>query len=87
MSISRVETYLTKLECSNMVKIPNEIIKQLNLADNQELTINVLGDSIILTPIKRQATNIHELFDNWQDDGLREHESDWGESTGNEIGW
>jgi len=70
-----------------MVKIPNEIIKQLNLADNQELTINVLGSSITLTPIKRRPTNIHELFDNWQDDGLREHESDWGRATGNEIGW
>jgi len=87
MSVRQTRSYATKLENSKMVKIPSEIIKHFNLVNNQELTVTVLEASIMLTPVKKQPADIHELFDNWQDDGQREHELDWGTATGNEIEW
>ncbi|BDR57693.1 hypothetical protein XA3_01340 [Xylocopilactobacillus apicola] len=39
------------------------------------------------TQDKKRASNIHELFADWQDDGYREHEIDWGKSQGNELSW
>ncbi|MCS8619314.1 PbsX family transcriptional regulator [Limosilactobacillus fermentum] len=30
---------------------------------------------------------MHELFKDWQDDGKRDHELDWGKSEDNELQW
>lgn len=81
------QTHLAKWGNSRATRIPSKIIKELNLSDDQELSVAVQGDSIVLTPIKKQPTNIHELFANWQDDGQRDPELDWGKSEGNEIEW
>ena len=32
-----------------------------------------------------KATNIHQLFAGWEDDGLRHQELDWGKAEGNEL--
>lgn len=81
------QTSLEKWDYSLAIKIPHQIIKELNLKDNQLLTVSVQGDSIVLTPIEKQPTNIHELFADWQDDGQRDRELDWGPAMPNEIVW
>lgn len=80
-------TKLAKWGNSKATRIPSEIIKRLNLADNQSMTIETKDNSIVITPDEKEPTNIHELFKNWKDDGVRDHELDWGKSEGNELPW
>lgn len=87
MDISPEETHLSKWGNSQATRIPKKIIDILGLKDNQKLTVKVQGDSIILTPVKDHPTNIHELFAGWKDDGIRDHELDWGRSKGKELPW
>ncbi|WEV39967.1 AbrB/MazE/SpoVT family DNA-binding domain-containing protein [Lactobacillus sp. ESL0684] len=72
---------------SKATRIPNNIVKQLHLKENQSLTITLKDNSIVLTPEEKQPKNIHELFANWQDDGQRAEELDWGTSSGHELEW
>lgn len=72
---------------SKATRIPASIVKKLDLKDDQELTINIKDGSIILTPIKKTPSTIYELFEDWEDDGERLAELDWGESKGNEVEW
>jgi len=81
------ETKLVSWGNSQATRIPHEIVKQLNLKNNQKLAIDIKGDSIVLTPIQKKPQDIHELFQNWEDDGIREKELDWGNSQGNELEW
>lgn len=87
MTLMEEQTRLAKWGNSRAVRIPSKLVKQLDLADNQDLAVTVKNGSIILTPIEKEPTNIHELFQNWQDDGKRDHELDWGESQGHELPW
>lgn len=79
--------HLAKWGNSKAARIPSKIVKQSNLTDNQELEITIQNDAIVLTPIHKHPTDIHELFADWQDDGQRDQELDWGESTGSELPW
>ena len=87
MELIKEQTRLAKWGKSKAARIPSKIIKQLKLDDNQDMTITIENGSIVLTPIKKNPTNIHELFNDWQDDGKRDHELDWGKSEGNELQW
>jgi len=87
MTMINEQTSLEKWDKSLAVRIPHQIIKELDWKDNQLLTVSVQGDSIVLTPIEKQPTDIHELFAGWQDDGQRESELDWGKAMPNEIVW
>ncbi|WP_281165471.1 AbrB/MazE/SpoVT family DNA-binding domain-containing protein [Liquorilactobacillus sicerae] len=87
MEIIKEQTRLAKWGNSKAARIPSRIIKQLKLDDNQDMTITIENGSIVLTPIRKKPTNIHELFKDWQDDGKRDHELDWGKSEGNELQW
>ncbi len=79
------QTHLAKWGNSKAVRIPEKIIKQLKLSDDQEITITTKNDAISLTLVKKEPTNIHELFKDWQDDGQRDHELDWGKLEGHEL--
>ncbi|MDN6899658.1 AbrB/MazE/SpoVT family DNA-binding domain-containing protein [Oenococcus sicerae] len=81
------ETKIAQWGHSKATRIPTEIIKELNLKDDQKLLLTVKNNSIILTPIQQRPTNIHELFDGWQDDGNKDRELDWREAKGNELQW
>ena len=59
------ETKLVKWGNSQVTRIPYEIVNQLDLKNNQKFTIDIKGDSIVLTPIQKKPKNIHELFKNW----------------------
>ena len=77
----------TKLEHygdSFIARIPDNIIDLLVLDKNQRLLISVQGESIVLTPEVKQLNTIYELFSNWEDDGIRHKELDWGEVKGKE---
>lgn len=87
MATIQDETHIAKWGNSKATRIPSKIIKELDLKDDQVMTIAVKGQSIILTPVKKQPTDIHELFAGWQDDGVRDNELDWGKAKGNEIEW
>ncbi|WP_288530679.1 AbrB/MazE/SpoVT family DNA-binding domain-containing protein [uncultured Secundilactobacillus sp.] len=83
----REQTRLAKWGNSKAARIPNKIIRQLKLDDNQYMIITIENRSVILTPIKKNPINIHELFEDWKDDGKRDHELDLGKSEGNELPW
>ena len=87
MAAIEEKIHLAKWGNSNAARIPSKVVKQLNLTENQELTLTVQNDSIVLTPVERKPTNIHELFADWQDDGQREKELNWGKPTGSELPW
>lgn len=81
------QTHLSKWGNSQAARIPKKIIEKLGLKNDQTLDVTVKNDSIILTPVRKQPKNIHELFADWKDDGIRDHELDWGESQGKEMPW
>jgi len=80
-------TTLSKWGNSKATRIPASVLKLLNIDVNQKFSVSVQGQSIVLTPEKTQATSIHELFADWEDDGLRHQELDWGEAEGEEMSW
>lgn len=81
------ETNLARWGNSQATRIPQWVIKQLKLSNEQRLEVSVVNGSIILTPLHKQPTNIHELFAGWEDDGHRDSEPDWGPAQGKEIQW
>ncbi|KRK85867.1 hypothetical protein FC99_GL002356 [Levilactobacillus koreensis JCM 16448] len=87
MATIKTQIHLVKWGNSKVVEIPSKAIKQLNLADDQELTFTIKDGSIVLTPVKKQPTNIHDLFADWEDDGKREQKLDWGKAKGHELPW
>lgn len=81
----KIASRFAQWENSKAVRLPSEVIKQLTLDANQPFTVTIDGKSIILKPDTTSSPDIHDLFHNWQDDGKREQELDWGESTGAEF--
>lgn len=84
-----VQEYATLVQCgsSKVVKIPDTVLKLLDININQKFLISVQGQSIVLTPEIQKPTNIYELFSNWEDDGVRHNEINWGEAKGEEMKW
>lgn len=35
----------------------------------------------------QKQKGIHQVFADWKDDGIRDHELNWGEAKGNELPW
>lgn len=87
MATVQDEIHIAKRGNSKAMRIPSKIVKELDLKDGQVMTIAVKGQSIILTPVKNQSTDSHELFAGWQDDGVRDDELDWGKAKGDELEW
>lgn len=81
----KCQTQLSKWHHFKATRFHSQIIKQLNLSDGQDKPITIKGDFFISA--KSEPTNIHELFEGWQDDGKRGHELDWGKPKGNELPW
>ena len=60
---------------SFIARIPNNIIDLLVLENNQKFLISIQGESIVLTPEVKQPN----MFSNWENEGIRHKELDWGE--------
>ena len=73
-------TTLSQWGNSKATRIPTSVLKLLNIDVNQRFLISVQGES-------KQPNTIHELFSNWEDDGIRHKEIDWGEAKGGELKW
>ncbi|KZU91215.1 hypothetical protein A1D15_2683 [Lactiplantibacillus plantarum] len=54
MELIKEQTRLAKWGNSKAARIPSQIIKQLKLDDNQDMTITIENGSIVLTPIKKE---------------------------------
>lgn len=80
-------TTLAQWGNSKATRIPANILKLLNIDDNQKFVISIKDHSIVLTPDNKKPTSIHELFTGWEDDGVRHSEVDWGRAEGNELQW
>ena len=70
---------MEQYEDAFIVRIPDNIIDLLVLDNNQRFLISVQGESIVLIPEVKQPNTIYELFSNWEDDGIRHKEINWGE--------
>ena len=77
-------TTLSQWGNSKATRIPASVLKLLNIDVNQKFSVSVQGQSIVLTPETTQATSIHELFADWEDDCIRHQELDWGKVEGEE---
>ena len=86
-SQAQYRTTLSQWGNSKAVRLPAAILKKLNLLDNQPLLISVEDNSIRLSPEQKQASTIHELLAEWDQDGLRDGELDWGQAKGQELEW
>ena len=65
---------------SFIARIPDNIIDLLVLENNQKFLISIQGESIVLLPEVKQPNT----FSNWENEGIRHKELDWGEIKGNE---
>jgi len=87
MNQTTEQTKITQWGHSKAVRIPSSVIKQLDLKNDDKLSVTIENGSIVLTPLEKKLTNIYELFNGWVDDGVRDSEVDWGEARGNEFKW
>lgn len=81
------KTKLSKWGNSNATRIPRNLVEQLGWKENENLSISIENQALILKPLSNRPTDIHELVADWKDDGKRDAEMDWGESRGNEPKW
>lgn len=86
---SVVQEYTTLAQWGNSkaTRIPSSILKLLNVDDNQKFAVSVKDKSISLTPEISKPTTIQELFADWEDDGVRHNEVNWGRAEGDEMQW
>ena len=77
-------TNLEQHEDSFIVRIPDNIIDLLVLENYQKFLISIQGESIVLAPEVKQLNTFSNWKDNWEDNGIRHKELDWGEIKGNE---
>lgn len=80
-------TTLSQWGNSKATRIPSSILKALDIDLNQKFSISIKDQSIVLTPENQQPSTIHELFADWEDDGIRHGELDWGQAQGGELEW
>jgi len=52
MAVIETHVRLVNWHHTEVVRIPNHIIEQLKLVDNQMLTVTIQGESIVLTPVR-----------------------------------
>ena len=81
------QTKLSKWGNSSATRIPAKMIEELGWKDNENLAIKIEHNTLVLKPISKRPTDIHELFAGWQDDGKKDTEMDWGRSQGHEVKW
>lgn len=76
---------ITQWGNAKAVRIPDNVVEQLKLENGDKLSVTIKNGAIVLTPLTKKPTNIHELFDGWVDDGVRDAEVDWGKPIGKKF--
>jgi len=79
-----MEVRLQKWGNSNGIRIPNVILKALNLKPNDKVRIREENDQIIISKVKKQKISLQERIKNYKGDNLSKDFS-WDDEQGKEI--
>ena len=79
-----MEARLQKWGNSAGIRIPNNIIKSLNIKINDLLNIEQIDKKIIITIPKKTKVSLEEKFKNYDGENLTQ-EFTWDDSRGKEI--
>ena len=78
-------TTIQKWGNSQGVRIPKILLDSINWSENEEVSINIEEDKLVIEKAKTQnRKNIKELFESYKGD-YEPIEIDWGEPKGEEI--
>ena len=78
-------TTIQKWGNSQGVRIPKILLDSINWSENEEVSINIEEDKLVIEKAKTQnRKNIKELFKDYKGEHKPE-EIDWGEPEGEEI--
>jgi len=79
-----MEAKLQKWGNSVGIRIPSNIIKSLNLKENDTLILEQTEDKIIISIPKKKKIDLEELFKNYKGENLAK-EFEWDEPMGREL--
>ncbi len=79
-----MKTKIQKWGNSKGIRIPNEIIKELDYKVEDELEISRVEDKIVMYKPVKQKKSIKEMFENYQGEDLTK-EFSWDKPRGREI--
>lgn len=79
-----MEIVIKKWGNSDGIRIPNNILKTLNLKTNDVLNIDTDGEKIIISVPKKKKISLSNEFKNYKGKNLAKDFS-WDESVGKEI--
>ena len=79
-----MEARLQKWGNSIGIRIPSNILKSLNLHENDLLEILEQDDRIIISKSKNNKISLKKLFDNYKGDNLAK-DFEWDDARGREI--
>ncbi len=79
----KMTTTIQKWGNSQGIRIPKSILNTVHWSENEEITIVVKDEKIIIEKTKNRK-NIKELFKDYKGD-YKPNEIDWGEPVGDEI--
>ena len=79
-----MEIIIKKWGNSDGIRIPNNILKALNLKTNDVLNIDTDGEKIIISVPKKRKISLSNEFKNYKGKNLAKDFS-WDESVGKEI--
>lgn len=78
-------TTIQKWGNSQGVRIPKILLDSINWSENEEVSINIEEDKLVIEKAKTQnRKNIKELFKDYNGE-YKPEEIDWGEPEGEEI--
>ncbi len=78
-------TTIQKWGNSQGVRIPKILLDSINWSENEEVSINIEEDKLVIKKAKTQnRKNIKELFKDYKGE-YKPEEIDWGEPKGEEI--
>ena len=78
-------TTIQKWGNSQGVRIPKILLDSINWSENEEVSINIEEDKLVIEKAKTQnIKNIKELFKDYKGE-YKPEEIDWGEPEGEEI--
>ncbi len=78
-------TTIQKWGNSQGVRIPKILLDSINWSENEEVSINIEEDKLVIEKAKTQnRKNIKELFKDYKGE-YKPKEIDWGEPEGEEI--
>ena len=78
-------TTIQKWGNSQGVRIPKILLDSINWSENEEVSINIEEDKLVIKKAKTQnRKNIKELFKDYKGE-YKPEEIDWGEPEGEEI--